>query len=89
MAFENITIFEPHFENVRFGPGSPVSDEHEDREDDPVVDNEGGRGKLAPVLASLALVIAVTVLARRRFGGDGEIDVETVDVEEPVETAAE
>jgi hypothetical protein len=76
MVFENLTLFELHLEDAQFGPTSlPDLDAVESAEEsgeEPDQTAAGGsrRRGLALLLASVAVSLVATVVARRLAGAD-------------------
>lgn len=89
MALENLTLFELHLENSRFGPsfGDDEADEEASAEGEPS-EESSGRG-LGRILGALILV-GVAAMAVRRFRSSGEeMGVEEDSDQITIEHAAE
>jgi len=87
MVFENVTLFELHFDGARFGPGLredgtdgedrdvPVEDSpHDVPAEDTDVAGSGSprRSRVAPALLALSVAIAAVAIVRRvRASGHG------------------
>jgi hypothetical protein len=100
MVFENLTLFELHVEDAQFGPttlpdGEQATAESEtDEAPDETTDTgrrEGGarRRVLLLAVASVAVSVAATALARRLAGADESASEAPTVAERPPETSAE
>lgn len=86
MVFENLTLFELHLENARFGP-SFGAEEDDDVEANAVEESSGGG---AGRFVGMLLLVGLVALAVRRFRARGEDDTEQADLEEiTIEEAVE
>ena len=97
MVFDNVTLFEVHFDDATFSPPFRADDDadHEtvdaegtDARSDAEVRDTGGRGRLGAVVGLVVLAGAATAVARRRRSSadDADADIEVEDV--PVGEAA-
>jgi|GEM_PF-3796995 len=86
MVFENLTLFELHLENSRFGPSFGA--EEEDEVDVEAVEESSGGG--AGRFFGMLLFVGLVAFAVRRYRARGEDDMEQSDLGEiSIEEAAE
>ena len=97
MVFENLTLFELHLENSRFGPSFGGDDEEEAEAAEEAYDaeetgDEGGRGGGMRRALGVLLLFVVVGLAVRRYRSGGESMEDVVEEESEqitIEHAAE
>lgn len=90
MVFENLTLFEIELDVPHFGSRTMSSDDapiEERSTDDIEHDESGGRGRLLPMFLLAVLAIGAVTLYRRSRSADGDLDLESEDVEADLATA--
>ena len=82
MVFENITLFELHLENSRFGPsfGDEDVEAEEEYADEGEQSEDSSGGGIGRVIGALVLMVVVG-LAVRRFRSGGEAEPEEYEAE--------
>jgi hypothetical protein len=101
MVFDNVTLFEVHFDDATFSPPFRADDDadHEtvdaegtDAPSDAAVRDTGGRGRLGAVVGLVVLAGVATAVVRRRRttaeDGDGDADADIAVEDAAVEDAA-
>ena len=89
MVFENLSLFELHLENSRFGPSFGADDDEEVAVDaEAVEESSGGRG--AGRFVGMLLFVGLVAFAVRRYRARGDDGMEQADLDEiTIEEAAE
>lgn len=84
MVFENLTLFELHFEDAQFGPRTMGESEESAEIEMAAEETEpsGGRRRYLPLVVVAVVVAAVAVRRYRGRGDEADIEIETTDAEE-------